>query len=150
MIITNSRIAFDYLRPKFNSAQEEVYVLCLDSQLRLVHCELVFKGTLDFCVFHARDVFRIAIRHNAHSILLAHNHPSGQCLPSQQDRKITRNLIKIGEVMEIRLVDHIIFCTEEFYSFSERKRTSVPRLRKTDLHCHQNQNLPQPLEASLK
>ncbi len=127
MIVSNSNIAFDLLKKNFNPYQEEVFVICLDSQLRLLGYEMIFKGTVDSCLFHARDIFRYAISKNAHSLIIAHNHPSLKTLPSTADKKITRKLIKIAQLLEIPLLDHIIFCPLEFYSMSEKKRTIVPQ-----------------------
>lgn len=127
MIVSNSNIAHDLLRKNFNPYQEEVFVICLDSQLKLLGCEMIFKGTVDSCLFHARDIFRYAISKNAHSIILAHNHPSLNTLPSSSDKVITRKLIKIALLLEMPLLDHIIFCPQEFYSMSEKKKTIVPQ-----------------------
>lgn len=125
MIIQTSRNAYEVLRKKFNPAQEEVYLLSLNAQLRLLSCDLIFRGTIDHTLFHPRDIFRVAINKNAHSIIVAHNHPSQNALPSMSDKKLTRKLLKASELLEIPLLDHVIFCSAEFYSLSEKKLFSA-------------------------
>lgn len=87
---------------------EHLVVLMLDTRRRLIRLERISHGTLDSIHVHARDVFKHAIAANAASIVLVHNHPSGDPTPSEADIKITRDLIRAGQLLKIDVVDHVI------------------------------------------
>lgn len=87
---------------------ERVWLFLLDTRKRLLRREILSEGLLDQSLVHAREVFRPAILASAHSIVLAHNHPSGDPLPSDSDVRTTRELIRVGRVMHIELCDHVI------------------------------------------
>ena len=76
-----------------------------------------FGGLWTFVLFHPRDVFRFAYRHNASAVIVAHNHPSGCPEPSQEDRQITRQLAAAARILEVPVVDHLILAGNGFYSF---------------------------------
>jgi len=81
--------------------------------------EIVTKGTLNSSLAHPREVYRSAILQNAASIIAAHNHPSGNAMPSQEDIQITKQLVEAGKIIGIPLNDHVIFTEERYYSFAE-------------------------------
>ena len=83
-------------------------VLALDAKNGMRACELVTLGLVDATMVHAREVFRVALRHNAAAVVVAHNHPSGDTTPSAQDLRTTKNLIKAGHVLDIKVLDHVI------------------------------------------
>ena len=87
---------------------ETLRILALDTKLCLVHDEVVFQGTLNESPAHPREIMRAAIVNRAHSFVLAHNHPSGDPAPSEADRRFTRRIKEISELMQIRLLDHVI------------------------------------------
>jgi DNA repair protein RadC len=87
---------------------EEFHVLLLDTRNRLIRDVRVSRGTLNASLVHPREVFREAIKAGAASVVLAHNHPSGDPTPSSDDIKITRELVEAGRVMKIEVLDHII------------------------------------------
>lgn len=87
---------------------ETFQVLLLNVRRRLVRIEEISQGTLDTILVHPREVFKAAIAANAASIVLAHNHPSGDPNPSEADIKVTRDLIRAGQLMKIEVVDHVI------------------------------------------
>ena len=98
------------LRERARSLDREVFwVLLLDTKSRLMAppCE-VSKGTLNSSLVHPREIFKPAIQHSAASVILAHNHPSGDPSPSAQDIRITKKLIEAGKTMEIKVLDHLI------------------------------------------
>jgi len=98
------------LRERARSLDREVFwVLLLDTKSRLMAppCE-VSKGTLNSSLVHPREIFKPAIQHSAASVILAHNHPSGDPSPSAQDIRITKKLIEAGRTMEIKVLDHLI------------------------------------------
>ncbi len=105
--------------------KEEFYVLLLDSQMCIMRCELVSVGLVDRSLVHPREVFRAAIRELCSVVILCHNHPGGSIMPSKEDVEITNMLCKAGEVVGIRVVDHIIVSTKDvaaaepaFFSFN--------------------------------
>jgi DNA repair protein RadC len=87
---------------------ERLQVVMLNTRRRLIRVETVSEGILDQVPVHAREVFRRAIAANAHAIVLAHNHPSGDPLPSEADIRVTRDLNRAGHLLKIELLDHII------------------------------------------
>jgi DNA repair protein RadC len=87
---------------------ERFLVLLLDTRRRLLRVEEIGRGLVDSVLVHAREVFRPAILANAHSVVLAHNHPGGDPTPSDADLRITRDLIRAGQLLKIEVVDHII------------------------------------------
>lgn len=87
---------------------ERLHVLLLNTRRRLLRVETVAEGLLDQILVHAREVFRPAISANAHAIILAHNHPSGDPTPSEADIRVTRDLIRAGRLLKIEVLDHIV------------------------------------------
>jgi DNA repair protein RadC len=92
----------------FDPAKEAVVVLILNTRRRIIGHNLVTLGSLDTCLIHAREVFRPAIVAAGNSIILTHNHPSGDSTPSEADIKVTRDLIRAGQLLKIELLDHVI------------------------------------------
>jgi DNA repair protein RadC len=97
-----------------NREVEQLVAVSLSTRQRVTGFWLVSQGTLDTCLVHAREVFRTAILVNAASIILAHNHPSGDASPSEPDIKFTRDLIRVGQVIKIEVTDHIILGREGY------------------------------------
>jgi DNA repair protein RadC len=87
---------------------ETLQVLLLNTRHKLIRVEEISDGTLDTILVHPREVFKSAIAANAHAIVLAHNHPSGDSTPSDADVKVTRDLIRAGQLLKIKVIDHII------------------------------------------
>ena len=100
--------------------KEHFYALYLDTKNRIIEQELVSVGILDASLIHAREVFNPAIKANAKSVLLVHNHPSGDCEPSSADIEVTRNLVAAGELLGIDIIDHIIIGDEKFMSMRKQ------------------------------
>lgn len=94
--------------PYFNPECECFVVLFLNTRKRVKGHQLVTIGTMDTLLIHAREVFRTAIVSSAASVLLLHNHPSGDPTPSEADIKVTRDLIRAGHLLKIEVVDHVI------------------------------------------
>jgi len=87
---------------------EQFQVLLLNTRKRLIRAEKISDGTLDTVLVHPREVFRSAIAANAASLVLVHNHPSGDPTPSDADIKVTRDLIRAGQLLKIEVLDHVI------------------------------------------
>jgi DNA repair protein RadC len=94
--------------PWYDQDKECLVVFLLNTRKRLLGFHLVTLGTLDTCHAHPREVFRVAIAGGAQAIVLAHNHPSGEASPSEADIKVTRDLIRAGQILKIELLDHVI------------------------------------------
>ncbi|HEY4210177.1 MAG TPA: DNA repair protein RadC [Steroidobacteraceae bacterium] len=94
-------------------------VLYLDGRHRLIAFEELFRGTLDNAKVHPREVVRQAVLHNAAAVILAHNHPSGALEPSQPDELVTLRVKEALDLVEIRVLDHVIVGEGRCYSFSE-------------------------------
>jgi len=116
-VIINCAQAREYCRPLFVGAREEhAYMVCLDQSGRVLHLALMHTGTIDEVTLYPRRIVETALRHNAHSVVLAHNHPGGTAEPSQADMDTTRKLSAALGAIGIRLADHLIFSGEDVYS----------------------------------
>jgi DNA repair protein RadC len=118
------------LEDKIDQDKEHFYVMHLDSHRRIKLVELVAIGTLTNATIHPRETYRRAVIEGADSIIIAHNHPSGDPTPSDADIQITKKLFEAGEILAILMLDHIIFTGTQFYSFLENKTAHYPILTK--------------------
>lgn len=108
LIDTPERVA-DLLREEHRHADAETFqVILLNTRRRLIKVETLSRGTLDSILVHARDVFRAAIITNAAAVIIVHNHPSGDPSPSEADIRVTRDLIRAGQLLKIEVADHVI------------------------------------------
>ncbi|OSM01437.1 putative DNA repair protein RadC [Magnetofaba australis IT-1] len=108
------------LVPMMAGRTEEVfYVLCLDTQNRLLFPALISEGTVKQTAVHPRQVVEEVVRHRAASVILSHNHPSGAAKPSKDDISLTARLHRVLEGIEVRLLDHVIVAGESSYSFAQ-------------------------------
>ena len=98
---------------------EHFFIICLNSQRKLIESVLVAEGTVDETPIYPRKIVEIALKYHATSIVLLHNHPGGSFLPSQQDIDSTRKIISVLEPINIEVLDHIIISGNEYYSFVE-------------------------------
>ena len=118
--IRNAADVAQFLMPFLRGEQQEVlYVLCLNAKNVITNHAPVFVGTLNASLIHPREVFRFAVENSAASIILAHNHPSGDPTPSREDVTITKLLVDAGRTLEIPLLDHVILGDNRFESLKE-------------------------------
>lgn len=104
-------------RPEIGYLEKEALLIILrDVRGRMLHREIIAIGTLSEVLVHPREVFQPALKHGAHSIVVCHNHPSGDPRPSKADLELTERLIQSAVIMGIVLMDHIIICRDSFYS----------------------------------
>lgn len=116
--LNTSEAAAEYLVPLMAGRSEEVfYVICLDSQLKVLYPVLISEGTVKDALVHPRHVVESAVRHKAASVILAHNHPAGSVKPSTHDHKLTRSLVQALGGINVQVVDHVIVAGELIYSF---------------------------------
>lgn len=118
---TSSHAVRDWLRLQLTSLErEEFTVLFLDNQYRLIAHETLFRGTINSMTVYPREVVKAGLKHNAAAAVLAHNHPSGYAEPSSADRQMTVRLQKALELVDIRLLDHLVVGGTEMVSFAEK------------------------------
>ena len=111
----------DYLRLGLSNRPYEAFVVMfLDAQNRVIIAEELFRGTLTQTSVYPRETVRAALRHNAAAVIVAHNHPSGVAEPSQADRLLTTTLRRALELVDVRVLDHLIVAGPEVLSFAER------------------------------
>jgi len=94
--------------PWYNPDVEVLCVLLLNTRRRIQGFTLVATGTLDSLHFHAREIFKVAVVQAAAGVILAHNHPSGDPTPSEQDIRMTRDIIRAGQLLRIEVLDHVV------------------------------------------
>lgn len=118
---TSSHAVRDWLRLQLATLErEEFTALFLDNQHRLIAHDTLFTGTINHTQVHPREVVKAALKHNAAAILVAHCHPSGLAEPSDADRRITERLKQALELVDIRLLDHLVVGGMDIVSFAER------------------------------
>jgi DNA repair protein RadC len=100
--------------------QEEVHTMLLDTRNRVLATPMIYRGSLNAASMRMAELFRAAIRQNAAGLILAHNHPSGDPAPSNDDVNVTRELIKAGKLLEIDVLDHIVIGHNRFASLKEK------------------------------
>ena len=120
-LLSSPRAAREYLALRFGEVEHEVFAaLYLDKRHRLIACEELFRGTIDGASVHPRIVVKEALKHNAAAMIITHNHPSGIAEPSQADELITQRLKAALELIDVRLIDHVITAGGASISFAER------------------------------
>jgi DNA repair protein RadC len=100
--------------------QEELRVMLLDTRNRVQHIETVYRGSVNSSQVRIAEIFKAAIRRNASNVIVVHNHPSGDPTPSPDDIAITRAILQAGELLDVKLLDHIIIGNGRFVSLKER------------------------------
>lgn len=118
--ITSSKQVYELMRPHlYDESVEQVYLLLLNRSNGLIKKERVSQGGTTASVVDPKVVFRFALEQGAHSLILIHNHPSGNLQPSDTDKRLTQRLQKIGKELEIPLLDHLIYTDQGYFSFAD-------------------------------
>jgi len=121
-VITSPEDVSRLLMNEMRYNKKEVFkVLLLDTKNQLIKIETISSGILDASIVHPREIFYSAIKETASSIIIVHNHPSGNVVPSRQDIEITKNIIDAGKIINIEVMDHIIIGNGKFLSLKEKK-----------------------------
>jgi DNA repair protein RadC len=116
--IKSAKDVFDYCKSNMSNLDRERFVvLFLDTKNKIIKEEVVSIGTLNSSLIHPREVFKGAIKNSANSVIFVHNHPSGDPTPSDEDKEITKQLFDIGNMLEIKVLDHVIIGKDDYYSF---------------------------------
>ncbi|MGB3340145.1 MAG: DNA repair protein RadC [bacterium] len=103
-----------------DKTKEHFRLIILNNRNNIINISKVSTGTLTASLVHPREVFKEAIVHTAASVVLAHNHPSGNPEPSEDDLAMTRRLVEVGKILGIEVVDHVIITEKAYFSFKER------------------------------
>ncbi|MCF7980769.1 MAG: DNA repair protein RadC [Pseudomonadales bacterium] len=119
--ISSPAVVRDFLSATLRSCQQEVFAcLYLDTQHRLIHFHTHFFGTVDGASVYPRELVKMALKHNAAAVILAHNHPSGVAEPSREDQAITQRIQSALALVDVRVLDHMVVGDAEVISFAER------------------------------
>lgn len=120
-VIRKPEDVFNLIAPCLRYESREHFVcLFLNTKNRILAKETISVGTLDSAIVHPREVFRAAIKRGSASIICAHNHPSGDSTPSDQDIEITKRLIKSGDIIGINVLDHVVIGAGEYVSLKAK------------------------------
>lgn len=121
--VTGSHAVFEFLRRRFLGMKVEHFVvLLLDTRNHVTRVVPVSEGTLNQSLVHPREAFREAVRDSAAAVIFAHNHPSGDPTPSRDDNAITERLVRAGDLMGVKVLDHVIVGRESYFSYADTGR----------------------------
>lgn len=119
--VSNPIQAANLLAPELKHLKQEVLkIILLDVKNRVISVPEISRGGLASSIVHPREVFKEAIRRSSASLILVHNHPSGDPTPSLDDLNITKKLVKTGQIIGISIVDHVIIAGDKYLSFKEK------------------------------
>src|SRR3989344_793788 len=117
-VIENAKDVYNYFIDDLKDERKEhLYILMLDSKNRIIKHELISIGTLDSSLVHPREIFKEAIKESAFSIMLVHNHPSGDPSPSEEDINITKQIMEAGKMLNILVLDHVIIGKDRYWNW---------------------------------
>lgn len=120
-IVRSPEDGADYVMEEMrNLNQEHFVVLFLNTKNQIIHRQTIFIGSLNASIVHPREVYREAVKRSAASIICAHNHPSGDPSPSQEDIHVTKRLVESGKMIGIELLDHLVIGDRKFISLKEK------------------------------
>ena len=120
-VLGSPTLVKDYFKVHFAGAERETFVaIFLDSQMRVIACEELFTGTLTQTSVYPREVVKRALHHNAGGVIFGHPHPSGQCEPSRADEYLTQTLKSALNLVDVRVLDHMVVAGTNCTSFAER------------------------------
>jgi DNA repair protein RadC len=109
------------VKDELKKADREVFLaISLNTRNKILGINTVSVGSLNASLVHPREVFKDAIMHGAYSVVLAHNHPSGDSEPSEDDLMITKRLVEAGKILDIKVTDHIIITKNGYFGFKEK------------------------------
>jgi len=121
IFLNSEKIAAEYVLGLFiGETVETFYVLCLDTQYKLINSTLIGKGTISEIATYPREIVRVAINNNAASVILAHNHPGGTMRPSSGDNEATARISEALRTIDVKITDHIIAAGDRYFSYAAR------------------------------
>jgi len=117
----SSKEVFDYLNYSMRDLKNEVFkAIYLNNRNQIIDIAKLFEGTLDSIPIRPRDIVENAINRHATAIIFVHNHPAGDPTPSKQDKQLTRDLVFVGSILQIKVLDHIIIGNSHYFSFADQ------------------------------
>jgi DNA repair protein RadC len=117
----SSQEVYDYLNYSMRDLKNEVFkAIYLNNRNQIINIADLFEGTLDSIPIRPRDIVESAINHRATATIFAHNHPAGDPTPSKQDKQLTRDLVFVGSILQIKVLDHIIIGNSHYFSFADQ------------------------------
>lgn len=123
VVITSPKLAADFIRPLLRDhVREHLFALYLDAAHRVISYSLVSLGSATSAPAYPREIFQGAVLLGACALVLAHNHPTGDLVPSQDDMSVTSHIRDAGVLLGIKLLDHVIVSADSFYSFADNDR----------------------------
>ena len=143
---------YEFLKEKLElhkEPEEVVMLLSLDNKKNLISCCEVSRGTTDKAILSPMDVYKRALVSNAMFIIIAHNHPTGNTTPSNEDKLITRVIKEAGEVLDLKLLDHIVVGEKNYYSFYEENPELVEKDESIDFYNQYEEKKKNNLERSM-
>ena len=117
----SSKEVFDYLNYSMRDLENEIFkAIYLNNRNQIINIAKLFEGTLDSIPIRPRDIVESAINHRATAVIFVHNHPAGDPAPSKQDKQLTRDLVFVGSILQIKVLDHIIIGNSHYFSFADQ------------------------------
>jgi DNA repair protein RadC len=117
----SSKEVFDFLYHSLRDLKKEIFkVLFLNAKNSVIEEKTIFAGTVDSSAVYPREIIRLALRNNASSLIFVHNHPSGDPEPSESDKDITKELVFAANIMQLKVLDHIIIGNNRYFSFADK------------------------------
>lgn len=124
-VYSSSKQVFDYLYYSMRDLKKEIFkVIYLNVRNQIIDTTDLFEGTLEDIPIRPRDIVEDALRHKAARLIFVHNHPSGDPTPSKRDLQLTRDLVFVGNILQIKVLDHIIIGANRYFSFADEKLIS--------------------------
>ena len=125
-MLRSPKDVINFISEEFSTLDREVLgILNLNSQNQVINMNIVSVGTINSALVNPREIFKSSILSNACAIIAIHNHPSGDVLPSKEDILFTSQLVKVGKMLGIEVIDHIIVGEDKYYSFFENNRIAL-------------------------
>lgn len=129
-VLNNGADVSRFLTLKLGKLEHEVFgLICLNSKNQVIAIEILFRGSLNQSSVYPREVIKEALRHNAASVILFHNHPSGSSEPSAADKELTERLANALKIVDINVADHLIVAGIKTFSFSENRIMPICELK---------------------
>jgi len=120
-VYKSSKEVFDYLNYSMRDLENEVFkAIYLNNRNQIIDIADLFEDTLDNIPIRPREIVESAIHHRATALIFAHNHPAGDPTPSNQDKQLTRDLVFVGNILQIKVLDHIIIGNSRYFSFADQ------------------------------
>jgi len=119
-LCASPQAAIDFLREYMENLDDEKFMIILLSAKNRVNGFLTFPGTIDHSVIYPRGIVKAAILTGSYAVIMVHNHPSGYCDPSPEDKRMTQALNDLCQSLDIRILDHIVIGRDGYFSFSEK------------------------------